>query len=297
MENHKVIFLLALTVFLSGACQKSQPSETNELVKTSNSLFENDNLVAWCVVPFDKLNRGPVERAAMLNELGFKKFAYDWRDQHLPTFPEEVKALEANDIELTSVWWWIDGQGETLLGEGNGQLLGYMDSLNISCDIWMSFDERFFEGLDHTKKLELATEVVLELHEKAEAVGATLQLYNHGAWFGDPRNQVAIIKESGLTDVGIIYNFHHAHEQIEEFPDLLEIMLPYLNTVNINGMKLDGPKILTVGQGESEDSMLMTLAASGFDGNIGIIGHLEDEDVKEVLQRNLEGLNQVISKF
>ena len=249
------------------------------------------------MVPFDNLNRGPVERAVMLNELGFKKFAYDWRDQHLPTFPEEIKALEANDIELTSVWWWIDGQGESLLNDGNAQLLHYLDSMKVSCDIWMSFDERFFEGLEDMEKLEHATEAVLELHQKASAVGATLQLYNHGAWFGDPRNQVAIIKKSGLTDVGIIYNFHHAHEQIDEFPELLEIMLPYLNTVNINGMNVNGPKILTVGQGDSEDIMLKTLAASGFDGYIGIIGHLEDEDVKEVLERNLEGLTQITSKF
>jgi sugar phosphate isomerase/epimerase len=297
MKIRKAVYLLALSVFFSGACQKSQPTEKPEPVKAGNSLFESDNLVAWCVVPFDNLNRGPVERAVMLNELGFKKFAYDWRDQHLPTFPEEIKALEANDIELTSVWWWIDGQGESLLNDGNAQLLHYLDSMKVSCDIWMSFDERFFEGLEDMEKLEHATEAVLELHQKASAVGATLQLYNHGAWFGDPRNQVAIIKKSGLTDVGIIYNFHHAHAQIDEFPELLEIMLPYLNTVNINGMNVNGPKILTVGQGESEDIMLKTLAASGFDGYIGIIGHLEDEDVKEVLERNLEGLNKVTSKF
>ena len=56
-------------------------------------------------------------------------------------------------------------------------------------------------------------------------------------------------------------------------------MLPYLNTVNINGMNSEGPKILTVGEGQSEKQMLSLLKESGFDGNIGIIGHLQDEDV------------------
>ena len=114
-----------------------------------------------------------------------------------------------------------------------------------------------------------------------------------GRGLENPHNQVSIIEKSGFDDVGIIYNFHHAHTQIEEFPQLLEVMLPYLNTVNINGMNEGGPKIMTVGQGESEKQMLETLAASGYSGNIGIIGHLEEEDVREVLQRNLAGLSQM----
>ena len=297
MKIRHAVYLLALSVFFSGACQKSQPAEKPEPVKASNSLFEKDNLVAWCVVPFDNLHRGPVERAVMLNELGFKKFAYDWRDQHLPTFPEEVKALEANDIELTSVWWWIDGQGDELLNSGNRQLLNYLDSLDLNCDIWMSFDDRFFEDLDDSMKLKKATEAVVSLHNMVEPMGIKLQLYNHGAWFGDPHNQIKIIESTGFNDVGIIYNFHHAHEQIEEFPELLEVMLPYLNTVNINGMNVDGPKILTVGQGESEGDMLKVLEASGFAGNIGIIGHLEEEDVKLVLDRNMKGLKRITSQL
>ena len=74
-------------------------------------------------------------------------------------------------------------------------------------------------------------------------------------------------------------------------------MLPYLNTVNINGMNVAGPMILTVGQGEFEEKMLKTLAASGFKGNIGIIGHLENEDVKLVLDRNIKGLQKITSNF
>ncbi len=34
--------------------------------------FDRDNLVAWCVVPFDSKKRGPEERVAMLRRLGFK---------------------------------------------------------------------------------------------------------------------------------------------------------------------------------------------------------------------------------
>ena len=259
------------------------------------SIYAMDNLVAWCVVPFDSEQRGPEARVKMLKELGFTKFAYDWRDHHLPSFPQEVELLKRHQIELTSVWWWIDGQGDELLNDSNQMLLHYLDSLNLSTDIWMSFSDGFFDGLSDTQRLEKAVESVKELHQKAADVGSRLMLYNHGSWFGDPRNQVDIIEKSGLSDIGIIYNFHHAHQQIEEFPTLLKSMLPYLNTVNINGMNQDGPKILALGQGQHETEMLEILAGSGFDGNVGIIGHLENEDVEEVLKRNLQGL-QLITK-
>ena len=155
----------------------------------------------------------------------------------------------------------------------------------------------FFEGLDDEMKLDKTVESVKYLHQKAAAVGCKLRLYNHGAWFGDPRNQVQVIEKSGLTDIGIIYSFHHAHQQIEEFQTLLGIMMPYLNTVNINGMRKEGPQILPVGAGDEEQQMLQVLKASGYQGYIGILGHQEDQDVKIVLEKNLKGLQAIASSL
>jgi len=69
----------------------------------AGGLFARDNLVAWCVVPFDAKKRGPEERVAMLKRLGLKRFAYDWRAEHLPTFDREVGLLQKEGIELTAV--------------------------------------------------------------------------------------------------------------------------------------------------------------------------------------------------
>ena len=59
-------------------------------------LFAPDNLMAWCIVPFDAKKRGPEERAEMLKTLGLRRFAYDWRDEHLPTLdqPDRVAPQE-----------------------------------------------------------------------------------------------------------------------------------------------------------------------------------------------------------
>ena len=74
-------FLLCLnTITLA---QKSNPK----------SIYSKDNLIAWCIVPFDSKNRNSEERAQMLNDLGINKLAYDWREKHVPTFDDELNAL------------------------------------------------------------------------------------------------------------------------------------------------------------------------------------------------------------
>ena len=80
--------------------------------KTWN-LWAHDNLLAWCVVPFDAKNRGPEERAKMLAKLGFTKFAYDWRPVHVPTFDTEIAALNQHGIHLEA-WWFPFDAGDLL---------------------------------------------------------------------------------------------------------------------------------------------------------------------------------------
>jgi hypothetical protein len=80
---------------------------------------------------------------------------------------------------------------------------------------------------------------------------------------------------------------------VERFGELMELMLPYLSAININGMKVEGPKIITLGEGNRELEMLKVIAASGYNGSIGILGHTEGEDIRVVLERNLEGLGKL----
>src|SRR5206468_558180 len=68
-------------------------------------LFARTNLAAWCIVPFDRKERGPEERAAMLEKLGITMLAYDYRAKHVPTFDAEVEALARHHIRLLA-WWF-----------------------------------------------------------------------------------------------------------------------------------------------------------------------------------------------
>ncbi|MEO0640479.1 MAG: AP endonuclease, partial [Bacteroidota bacterium] len=60
--------------------------------------------------------------------------------------------------------------------------------------------------------------------------------------------------------------------------------------VNVSGVKKEGPQILTIGKGDHELDMMKRLQEEGFNGPWGILGHIKEEDVKEVLIRNMEGL-------
>lgn len=263
----------------------------------NGSLFARQNLVAWCIVPYDNKERTPHERVAMLKELGITQLAYDWRDKHLPTLEQEIKALKDSDIKLKAVWFWVNGSAAHTLDEANNFILETLKKNNVKTELWLSFNDKFFSGLSDDEKLNKAVRAIGEINKKAREAGCTLHLYNHGNWFGEPANQVKIIEQVGGSDIGIVYNFHHARHQVSSFPQVLKIMLPYLSTVNINGMKEDGPMILPLGEGSHELQMLKDLKKSGFAGTIGILGHVEDQDAKAVLQKNIEGLQRLLRQL
>ena len=62
MKNLLALITLSAVIQLGGC--NSTPGES------SYGLFSKENLMAWCIVPFDACERNPEQRATMLNELG-----------------------------------------------------------------------------------------------------------------------------------------------------------------------------------------------------------------------------------
>ncbi len=259
--------------------------------------LDMENYYAWCIVPFDNQNRTPEQRIEMLKNLGFTSYAYDWRQENIPEMVQEFKLAQQNNINIKAVWMWID-RTNTLesLSTSNKQVFNAIEVTGIKPQIWMSFPEEYFEGLSDEERLEKAVKMVDKISGQAEQLDCTVGLYNHGGWFGNPENLVKIIKALPDREIGIIFNFHHAHEMLDEFPKLVKTMKPYLWAVNLNGMNPNGPQIVTIGDGKKEGKMIKVLQKNGFDGPYGILGHREDADVEKVLQANLEGLEKVLNE-
>ena len=181
------------------------------------SIFAKDNLVAWCIVPFDAANRGPEERARMLGRLGIKRLAYDFRDQHIRTFDLEIDALQKNGIELTAFWMatGMDPQKDTVIHT----IFDLIKRRGLKTQLWtlLSAPEEFDE-LTQKERVARSSKVVSYIASRAKELECSVGLYNHGGWFGEPENQIAIIRHLGMDNVGIVYNFHHGHEHIDRFP-------------------------------------------------------------------------------
>jgi len=284
-------FALLVAVLLVGVVL---PVTTRAQNKKKN-LFARENLVAWCIVPFDNQNRTPAQRIEMLKRLGLTQYAYDWRHQHIPSFAEEIELAKNGGIRMMAVWIWIDKDTDRVgqLSADNEQVLKIIKDSGLKTKLWVGFNNNFYADEADDLKVTKGVAMLNYLRDRAGSFVDGIALYNHGDWFGEPENQIRILKQLNSPLFGMVYSFHHGHHQMGSFPSLLKKMKPYLWTVNINGMKKDGPQILTVGSGDNELEMLRAVEKSGFQGTIGVLGHIEDDDVEKVLQRNLDGLEKL----
>jgi sugar phosphate isomerase/epimerase len=256
---------------------------------SSLNLFARSNLLAWCIVPFDAKKRGPEARAQMLDRLGFRHFAYDWRDEHIPTFDTEIETMQRHGIVIDA--WWFPAD----LGETSRKILNTLERHGVKAQLWITLGDPAPQSPDQAAKVRAASAILKPIAEAAAKIGCSLGLYNHGGWFGEPENQLAILEELKQSNVGLVYNFHHGHPHMARFPELFHKMQPHLLAVNLNGMVQNGDqigrKILTLGRGDQELAMLRVIRDSGWHGWIGIIDHREETDSEETLRENLEGLD------
>jgi sugar phosphate isomerase/epimerase len=254
----------------------------------AKSVFAKDNLVAWCIVPFDAKKRGPAERAEMLKRLGIERVAYDWRQNHVPTFEEEILQYKKHCLEYTAFWNWHPAMAALIEKHG------------IRPQIWVMIPAP--GNGTQEEKVATAAKALLQMVEQTRKLGCKLALYNHGGWGGEPQNLVAVAKwirnNTKADHVGIVYNFHHGHGHIQDFAEVLTVMKPYLLCLNLNGMNDNAnPKILPIGSGRHEQAMMETISKSGYSGPIGILDHRGDTDAEESLRQNLEGMKKVLKEM
>jgi sugar phosphate isomerase/epimerase len=292
--------LLFLSIILICPSARAGQGPTPARSTDKDRLFARDNLIAWCIVPFDSKKRGPEERAAMLERLGFRHFAYDWRAEHIPTFDAEIDALNRHGVSLDAFW--------VAPGELNRESRIILDVLNrhgVKAQLWVLLDlggDRV-TGAEQERRVEAATAKLRPLAEEAAKIGCSLALYNHGGWFGEPENQLAILerlRKQGMSNIGIVYNLHHGHDHIDRLAEILAKLKPYLVAINLNGMDPGGDrvgrKILPLGQGSRDLELLRMIRDSGYRGPIGILGHTMD-DAEERLRDNLDGLDWLVPQL
>jgi sugar phosphate isomerase/epimerase len=285
---------IAVAATVSAAETDPKPARS-----ASYDLFARSNLVAWCIVPFDAKKRGSEERAAMMEKLGFKLFAYDYRAEHIPTFDAEMNALKRHKVRLLA--WWFPAA----LNDEAKLILDVLKRHGIrEAQLWVTGGGEPTKNAEEQKaRVEAEAQRIRSIAEAAAHIGCSVALYNHGGWFGEPENQIAIIEKLrtvAVTNVGIVYNLHHGHDHLDRFAELLDKMKSYLVALNLNGMirggDKSGKKILPIGQGDLDLALLRQIRDSGWRGPVGILNHT-DEDAETRLQENLRGLERLVAQL
>ena len=281
-------------------CEPIQLAAQETNTTPSKALLRTDNLVAWCIVPFDAKKRSPAERSEMLKRLGLKKVAYDWRAEHVEQFETEIQAYQTHGIDFFAFWdehdamfrlfeqYDLHPQVWKMLPQPSGELLSKLAAAN----------DQATRKQTHLEIVEATAKAILPLVQRTREMQCALGLYNHGGWAGEPANMAAVCQwlhqNANAQHVGIVYNFHHGHAHIQDFQQHWAVMQPYILCVNINGMnRNEQPKILPVGQGEFEQAMFDIIRRSGYVGPIGILDHQETVDAEESLRQNLEGIKKL----
>ena len=263
-----------------------------------SSIWSHDNLYPWCVVPYDAKKRGPEERAQMLQDLGFKQFVYDWRDKDIPAFDAEIEALQKHQITLLGWWCPLSANDpKTKL------ILETFKRHGIHPQLWVKRSGTLTKSPEEQQqRVNQEADQIHSLVKLAAPYGCKIQLYNHNGWFGQEDNQLAILarlKELGVTDVGMVYNFSHAHDNLHDdtvnFPELWKKIQPHVVAVNITGM---GPmnQIIYPSQGQQELAMMRTIQDSGWTGPVGLIAE-KGGDAALTLKNYLTGLDWLAAEL
>jgi len=263
----------------------------------SGSAFAKSNLHAWAFEEYDAVSRSPAERAQVLETIGLKKAGYVGRNvERMKEFDAYVAAYKARGIELIAVWTPVNTDAP--LQEPHIQMfLEAVERHKLRLQWWVTL-EQLKQGDQQTAEKAAAT--VRQLNADATKRGLRLALYGHGrdSWFTQPENQLEIIGRLPPADaagVGIAYNFHHAHSQLDRFAVFFPKMRPHLIAVNLNGMRAAGPMILPIGEGDREQEMISIIHKSGYRGPVGLLHHQRTLDAATGLARNIAGLRQILT--
>jgi sugar phosphate isomerase/epimerase len=205
---------------------------------------------------------------------------------------QEWKLAKEKGMEVKAVWLYINLNKDKVdsLKPESEVIFKNLKETGLKTQIWVGFQPTYFDSLTDKESLEQSIAMISYLSQKAKKIGCKIALYNHGGWYGKPENQLRIIKALPKHDLGVVFNFHHAHDSLDKYSENIKKLNPYLWSVSLNGMKAEGPKIITIGKGTLEKSMIQELINLKYKGPFNILGHVKGGDPELILEDNFKGL-------
>ena len=297
-----IVLTLLLQTVASDIAAAEPQGQTIKASLNDSSAFAKSNLHVWAYEEYDAVKRSPEERARLLKELGISKAGYICRNAaRVAEFEAYVQAYKEEGIELIAVWTPVNTE-HPLEEPQISVFLDVVDRQKLRIQWWLTLEEDF-DKLPAASRVERAVARLRPLALAANKRGCRLVTYGHGGtrWFTQSENQIAILERLKETvpaaQLGIVYNFHQSHAQMDRLEQVFPRLKPHLVAVNLNGMHSSGPQIATLGEGDREREMIEVIFKSGWRGPVGIIGHNRSADAKLTLQANLDGLASILKEI
>lgn len=296
---HKTtIFLFILYSIFLIACSSEASDNQSQAALT----FAKPNLHVWAYEEYDAIDRTPEERAQVLVDLGITKAGYICRNaKRVSEFEAYLNAYREAGIELVGVWTPI--HTDAPLEEVQVRtFFEIVDRYGLRIQWWLTL-EQDFDAMPEGDRVDNALARLRPLVEETNRRKCRLVLYGHGLnrWFTQAENQIEIVRrlqsEMPSAMLGIIYNFHQSHAQMDRLQTVLPQLQPHLVALNLNGMRSDHTKIERIGKGDRETEMIKIICDSGWQGPTGIIAHDKNQDAAVTFQENMEGLKTILNEL
>jgi len=223
----------------------------------------------------------------MLKELGYAGLAY-WEGNPKRGdygLADVLRELDKNGLKIFPLYYgvWLDpdkpkyepGVKEAI------KLLKGRDAM-----IWLHIMSKKYKK-SSLEGDERAVEIVREIADMAHKAGLRVALYPHvNDWLERVGDAVRVAEKVNRRNVGVTFNLFHwlRVEGEENTEELMELAMPYLFVVTINGSSRQG-SIETLDKGEFDTyRFLKMLKELGYTGPIGLQGWGIGGDVHENLK-------------
>jgi len=248
----------------------------------------------------DKNHASAKAQVEMLKELGYAGTAYWEGNPKRGNYglAEMLRELDRHGLKMFPLYFGVNLDPDKPKYEPGVKeaikLLKGRDTM-----IWLHIMSQKYKK-SSPKGDERAVEIIREVADMAHEAGLRVALYPHvNDWMERVGDAVRVAEKVNRRNVGVTFNLFHwlRVEGEENMEQLMELVMPYLFVVTINGTSREG-SIETLDKGEFDVyKFLKKLNELGYAGPIGLQGYGIGGDVHENLKRSMDAWRKLSARI
>lgn len=299
MKDWRVVVATVLLstgcIWAFGSASAAETAEPSVKEGLSNPFFAMDTIFG---TP-GKRATSVKEQAEMVKELGYAGIG-SWGG--INNLRETLEELDKNGLKAFPPYYGMNlDPGKQKYDPELKEAIRLLKGRDTA--IWISIVSREYKR-SSPEGDPRAVEILREISDMAQEAGLRVALYPHtGFWLERVEDAVRVARKVGRENVGVTFNLCHwlRVDDEENMKPLLELAMPYLFVVTINGADSGGKDwdtlIQTLDRGSFDTyKFLKALKELGYTGPIGLQGYGLKGDAYDNLKRSMEGWRKLSAK-